>query len=54
LDEVGLIMFSRSFRMVVPDQDSSGKILTLVMPLEGLDQDSSRQILNAMPDIETT
>ncbi|MBT4345933.1 MAG: AAA family ATPase, partial [Euryarchaeota archaeon] len=54
LDEVGLIMFSRSFRMVVPDQDSSGKILTLIMPLEGLDQDSSRQILNAMPDIEST
>jgi tetratricopeptide (TPR) repeat protein/DNA-binding PadR family transcriptional regulator len=54
LDEVGLMMFSRSFRMVIPDQDSSGKILTLVMPLEGLDQNSSRQILNAMPDIETT
>jgi len=54
LDDVGLVMFSRSFRMVVPEEDSSGKIVTLVMPLEGLDQDSSRQILTAMPNLEVT
>ena len=54
LDNVGLVMFSRSFRMVVPEEDSSGRIVTLVMPLEGLDQDSSRQILTAMPNLEMT
>ncbi len=51
-EDVGLVMFSRSFRMVVPESDSTGRIVTLVMPLEGLDQDSSRQILTAMPDLD--
>ncbi|MGY8703753.1 MAG: hypothetical protein ACKVGY_05415, partial [Candidatus Poseidoniales archaeon] len=45
-------MFSRSFRMVVPESDSSGKIVTLVIPLEGLDANSSKQILTAIPDLE--
>jgi len=49
LKEVGLVMFSRSFRMVLPESDQSGNIVTLVMPLQGLDEDSSRQILTAMP-----
>ena len=52
LSQVGVIMFSRSFRMVVPEKDSEGKILTLVMPLEGLDKESSKQILSAMPDMD--
>ena len=52
LDEVGLVMFSRSFRMVVPESDSSGNIVTLVMPLQGLDASSSKQILTALPDID--
>ncbi len=51
-DEFGLAMFTRSFRMIVPANDSSGNLLTHFIPLEGLDQDSSRQILSAMPDIE--
>ncbi len=51
-DELGIVMFSRSFRMVVPETDSSGKSVAYFLPLEGLDQDSSRQILTAMPDIE--
>ena len=51
-NELGLVMFSRSFRMVVPEADSSGKTVTHFIPLEGLDQDSSRQILTAMPDID--
>ncbi|MBI87497.1 MAG: hypothetical protein CMB67_00495, partial [Euryarchaeota archaeon] len=53
LKEVGLVMFSRSFRMVVPESDQSGKIVTLVMPLQGLDEDSSRQILTAMPKMDS-
>lgn len=51
-NELGLVMFSRSFRMVVPEVDSSGATVTHFIPLEGLDQDSSRQILTAMPDID--
>ena len=51
-NELGLVMFSRSFRMVVPEADSSGTTITHFIPLEGLDQDSSRQILTAMPDID--
>ena len=53
LKEVGLVMFSRSFRMVVPESDSSGQIVTLVIPLEGLDENSSKQILTAMPNLES-
>ena len=52
LKEVGLVMFSRSFRMVVPESDQSGNIVTLVMPLQGLDEESSRQILTAMPKMD--
>ena len=46
-------MFSRSFRMVVPESDQSGNIVTLVMPLQGLDEESSRQILTAMPKMDS-
>ena len=53
LSEVGLVMFSRSFRMVVPESDQSGNIVTLVMPLQGLDEESSRQILTAMPKMDS-
>jgi len=53
LKEVGLVMFSRSFRMVLPESDQSGNIVTLVMPLQGLDEESSRQILTAMPKMNT-
>ena len=38
-NELGLVMFSRSFRMVVPEADSSGTTVTHFIPLEGLDQD---------------
>lgn len=54
VEQVGVVMFSRSFRMVVPEKDSDGKILTLVMPLDGLDKESSKQILSAMPDMDTS
>ena len=52
LNQVGLVMFSRSFRMVVPESDQSGNIITLVMPLQGLDEESSKMILTAMPKID--
>ncbi len=53
LKEVGLVMFSRSFKMVVPESDQSGNIVTLVMPLQGLDAESSKQILTAMPKMNS-
>ena len=53
LKDVGLVMFSRSFRMVVPESDQSGNIVTLVMPLQGLDEESSKQILTAMPKMDS-
>ena len=37
--------------MVVPESDTSGRIVTLVMPLDGLDQEASRKILTTMKDI---
>ncbi len=39
--------------MVVPESDQSGNIVTLVMPLQGLDEESSKQILTALPMMDT-
>jgi len=50
--ECGLVMFSRSFRAVVPLKDADGNISALVLPLEGLDQSASRNLLTTMPDID--
>ena len=36
MQECGLVMFSRSFRAVVPLKDADGNISALVLPLEGL------------------
>ena len=52
MQECGLVMFSRSFRAVVPLKDADGNISALVLPLEGLDQSASRNLLTTMPDIE--
>jgi len=53
MQEVGFVLFSRSFREVVPQKDAEGRITTLMMPLEGLRQGPSRELLTSMPDIET-
>lgn len=50
--ECGLVMFSRSFRAVVPLKDAEGKISALVLPLDGLDQPASRNLLTTMPDLD--
>ena len=50
--ESGLVMFSRSFRAVVPLKDAEGNISALVLPLDGLDQSASRNLLTTMPDID--
>jgi len=52
VQECGLVMFSRSYRAVVPLKDAEGNISALVLPLEGLDQSASRNLLTTMPDID--
>lgn len=54
MDEFGFVMFSRSFRPVVPLKDAEGNISTLVMPVEGLDQRSCRSLLTALPEMDTS
>ncbi|MBT4066330.1 MAG: tetratricopeptide repeat protein [Euryarchaeota archaeon] len=50
--DVGLVIFSRSFRQVVPLKDADGRIVSLVLPLEGLDQESTRSLLSAFDDLD--
>jgi tetratricopeptide (TPR) repeat protein len=50
--ESGMVLFSRSFKMVIPEKDPEGQIIILVMPLDGLDQDAGRNLLTTMPDID--
>ena len=52
MQECGIVLFSRSFRAVVPLKDAEGRISALVLPLEGLDQSASRHLLTTMPDID--
>jgi len=50
--ESGMVLFSRSFKMVIPEKDPDGQIIILVMPLDGLDQDAGRNLLTTMPDMD--
>ena len=50
--DVGLVIFSRSFKEVVSLKDADGRIVSLVLPLEGLDQDSTRSLLSAFDDLD--
>ena len=50
--EVGLVIFSRSFKEVVPLKDADGRIVSLVLPLEGLDQESTRNLLSTISDLD--
>ena len=50
--DVGLVIFSRSFRPIVPLKDVDGRIVSLVLPLEGLDQQSTRNLLSAFDDLD--
>ena len=42
-EQIGLVIFSRSFKSVVPKKDTKGNIATLVIPLDGLDFDSAKK-----------
>ncbi|MBC8437662.1 MAG: tetratricopeptide repeat protein, partial [Euryarchaeota archaeon] len=52
LDETGLILFSRSFKSVVPLRDAEGRITTLVVPLDGLDRDACRNLLPSLEPVD--
>ncbi|HJL97842.1 MAG TPA: tetratricopeptide repeat protein [Candidatus Poseidoniaceae archaeon] len=50
-EEIGLVLFSRSFKPVVPTKDAEGRIASLVLPLDGLDSDAGRQLLSSFEDL---
>ncbi|HIH82960.1 MAG TPA: tetratricopeptide repeat protein [Candidatus Thalassarchaeaceae archaeon] len=52
MDETGLILFSRSFKEVVPLRDAEGKIRTLVVPLDGLDREACRHLLPSLEPVD--
>ena len=55
IDElVGLVIFSRSYRPLVPSKDVEGRIVSLVIPLDGLDLVASRNLLTTFTDIDDT
>ena len=52
-ESIGLVIFSRSFKPVVPTKDAEGRITSLVLPLDGLDSESARHILSGFDDLST-
>ena len=50
-EKIGLVMFSRSFKPVVPTKDAEGRIASLVLPLDGLDPDSGRKLLSSFGEL---
>jgi len=51
-EKIGLVMFSRSFKPVVPTKDAEGRIASLVLPLDGLDSASGRKLLSSFKQLE--
>ncbi|MEL0266482.1 MAG: AAA family ATPase, partial [Candidatus Poseidoniales archaeon] len=50
-EKIGLVIFSRSFKPVVPTKDAEGRIASLVLPLDGLDPDAGRQLLTSFDSL---
>jgi len=51
-EKIGLVIFSRSFKPVVPTKDAEGRIASLVLPLDGLDPESGRKLLTSFETLE--
>ncbi len=51
-EKIGLVLFSRSFKPVVPSKDAEGRIASLVLPLDGLDSISGRKLLSSFANLE--
>ena len=47
-----MVLFSRSFKPVVPSKDAEGRIASLVLPLDGLDSLSGRKLLSSFKDLQ--
>ena len=50
-EEIALVLFSRSFKPVVPTKDAEGRIASLVLPLDGLDSDAGRKLLSSFDEL---
>ena len=51
-EQVGLVIFSRSYRESIPTNDAEGKIVSIPMELTGLDQGASRSLLPAFGEMD--
>ena len=50
-EKIALVLFSRSFKPVVPTKDAEGRIASLVLPLDGLDSDAGRKLLSSFEEL---
>jgi len=50
--ESGIVLFTRSFRRMIPEFDTRGRRVSTYLRLDGLDRDASRQLLSSMPAIQ--
>jgi len=51
-EDVGLVLFSRSYRESIPLKDAEGRIVCIPMELRGLDQDACRNLLTGFGEME--
>ncbi len=51
-EKTGMVLLTRSFRRIVPENDSKGRMISTYLRLDGLDKNASRQLLSAMHSLE--
>lgn len=51
-EDVGLVLFSRSYRESIPLKDAEGRIVCIPMELRGLDPDACRNLLTGFGELE--
>ena len=51
-DQLGLVIFSRSYRPVIPLRNEKGDSVSTILPLDGLDQEASKNILSSFESID--
>lgn len=52
MEDVGLVVFTRSYAPVLPLEDAEGNIATLIYALDGLDTEAGRQLLTALENVD--
>ena len=50
--EAGMVLFTRSFRRLLPEFDPRGRTVSTYLRLEGLDRSASRKLLSSMSTID--